>query len=56
MDTLVAMRGCALGRISLGRARMVPRAGLEPAHLAAAHFKCDVSTNFTIGARCEASH
>lgn len=33
---------------------VVPRAGLEPAHLTAAHFKCDVSTNFTIGARCEA--
>ena len=31
----------------------MPRAGLEPAHLSAAHFKCDVSTNFTIGARCE---
>lgn len=28
----------------------MPRAGLEPAHLSAAHFKCDVSTNFTTGA------
>lgn len=29
---------------------MVPRPGLEPGCLAAAHFKCDVSTNFTIEA------
>ena len=29
---------------------MVPRTGVEPVHLAAAHFKCDVSTNFTIEA------
>lgn len=26
---------------------MVPRAGLEPARPSTAHFKCDVSTNFT---------
>ena len=29
---------------------MVPRTGVEPVHLSAAHFKCDVSTNFTIEA------
>ncbi len=29
---------------------MVPRAGIEPARPAAADFKSDVSTNFTIGA------
>lgn len=28
----------------------MPRPGLEPGCLAAAHFKCDVSADFTIGA------
>jgi hypothetical protein len=29
---------------------MVPRAGVEPAHISATDFKSGVSTNFTIGA------
>lgn len=44
-DVLVVQRG------GMGIAEeLVPRTGVEPVHLAAAHFKCDVSTNFTIEA------
>ena len=37
----------------LGR-KLVPLAGLEPAHLSIPHFECGASTNFTTGARGQA--
>ena len=39
-----------LGRFGSDK-RVVPLAGLEPAHLSIPHFECGASTNFTTGAR-----
>ncbi len=39
-----------LGRFRSGK-RMVPLAGLEPAHLSIPHFECGASTSSTTGAR-----